>query len=78
MFTTHTHTYNTNANGTRTLDMTISNLQQTQMVCFLAFIVVNEWIMEHKKKEAWKREQDKERPCVPGSILEIKGKYKSN
>lgn len=30
------------------------------------------------KGQAGKTKQDKERLCVPESILEIKGKYKSN
>ena len=50
-------------------------------MCFLPLNVINEWTMEHKKKEtrwARKTKQDKERLCVPGSILKIKGKYKSN
>lgn len=49
--------------------------------CFLPLNLVNEWTMEHKgKNEIGQAEKQsrKEKLCVPGSVLEIKGKYKSN
>lgn len=57
--------------------------KQTCLVCFLRLNLVNEWTVEHKKKkkktgQAGKTKLNEEKLYVPGNILEIKGKYKSN